>query len=374
MKVLGIETSCDETSAAIILGQETRDKQGAKKSHISYHMSHVTILSNIISSQIDLHAKYGGVVPEVAARAHIENMIPAIKASLKKAQCDLNNIDSIAVTIGPGLIGSLLVGVNTAKALAYALDKPIIGINHLEGHIYANFINENQNETIFPLLCLIVSGGHTSLVLMKEHLKYKILGQTLDDAAGEAFDKVGKLLGLPYPGGPNIEKAAMLGNSSAFDFPRAMLDRKDYNFSFSGLKTAVLYKIKDQKFLPRQSALPSGRQTGKFKNNKRIINDVAASFQQAATDVLVKKTIKASKEHKVRTVMLAGGVAANETLQKQLYSKLKTHNEELKFLVPPKILCTDNAAMIAAAGYFHALKKDFTPRQKINANSNLQLT
>jgi N6-L-threonylcarbamoyladenine synthase len=298
----------------------------------------------------------------------------------------LSKVDALAVTIGPGLIGSLLVGVNTAKSLAYTLKKPIIGINHLEGHIYANFINKGiegssrcnirtgskrskrtittskailrgKANTLFPTLSLIVSGGHTSLVLMPDHLKYKILGQTLDDAAGEAFDKVGKLLGLPYPGGPSIEKAAKFGNPRAFDFPRAMLKSRDFNFSFSGLKTAVLYQIKNEKL--------------KIKNNK-IIANLAASFQQAVIDILVEKTIKAACEYKVKTVILAGGVAANEELRKKLMVNCQLLN--VKFYSPSKILCTDNAAMIAAAGYFHALKKDFTPWQKINADANLSLT
>ncbi len=344
MKILGIETSCDETSCAVIEGKpaSTRSNRGEGKK--------IKILSNIISSQINLHKKYGGVVPEIAARAHIENIIPALKASLGEAKLGLKNIDAIAATCGPGLLVSLLIGVNTAKSLALALNKPIIPINHIEGHIYANFINSTPK---FPLLCLVVSGGHTSLILMKNHELYKILGQTLDDAAGEAFDKVGNLLELPYPGGPWISKAAHKGNPQKYNFPRAWLG-ESLNFSFSGLKTAVLYKTKK-----------IGKLTPKIKA------DLAASFQEAVVEVLVKKTIKAAKDNKVRSICLAGGVAANDLLRNRLKENTKDIKKE--FYVPDKILCTDNAAMIACAGYFHALRKDFTPWHKINVDLNLPL-
>ncbi len=366
IKILGIETSCDETSVAVVEGQKHPNNPTTYQP---------TILSNIISSQIDLHAKYGGVVPEVAARAHMENIIPAIKAALKNAgDLTLNNIDVIAVTIGPGLMGSLLVGINTAKTLAFGLEKPIVGINHLEGHIYANFVREkslpkadqplaeklkDRKQNKFPLICLIVSGGHTNLVLMKEHLKYQIIGETLDDAAGEAFDKVGKLLNLPYPGGPNIEKAARKGNSKALNFPRALIKKDNLNFSFSGLKTAVLREVKNLA-------------TYKLKNLKTI-TDLAASFQAAVIDVLVEKTLAAARKYKVKTVMLAGGVAANEELKRQFNNKLQALSSKPGFLVPPKILCTDNAAMIASVEYFHFLKGDVDYWQEINVDPNLKL-
>jgi N6-L-threonylcarbamoyladenine synthase len=344
IKILGIETSCDETSVAVIEGQN----------------ADVRILSNIISSQINLHAKYGGIVPEVAARAHIENIIPALRVSLYKAKTNLNKIDAIAVTCGPGLLVSLIIGTETAKTLAYVLKKPIIPINHIEGHIYANFvsINSKSQETKykqpkFPLLCLVVSGGHTSLILMKDHGEYKILGQTLDDACGEAFDKVGKLLKLPYPGGPEVSKIARNGNPQKFNFPRAWLGQS-LNFSFSGLKTSVLYKTKKHK-----------------KINNKLKDNIAASFQEAAIEVLVKKTSQAAKDNKVSSICLSGGVASNDNLRMRLKKEAKKIG--IPLYIPPKILCTDNAAMIACAGYFHALKKDFTPWQKVNANLTTKL-
>ncbi len=369
IKILGIETSCDETAIAIVEGKLITGKPK------------LTILSNIISSQIDLHAKYGGVVPEVASRAHMENIVPAMKAALKshelKARSSkllaLSQIDAIAVTCGPGLIGSLLVGVNFAKALAYATAKPIIPINHLEGHIYANFVGEKskvksqKSKIEFPVLCLIVSGGHTSLVLMKKHLKYQVVGETWDDAAGEAFDKVGKLLELPYPGGPNIEKVAKSGNPKSFKFPRALMGKNNFNFSFSGLKTAVLYEIRNISKLkaPATAFASAGRQGLKLKA------DIAASFQEAVIDVLVEKTMSAARKYQVKTIMLAGGVAANQNLKDRL--RAQSSGFGVNFAVPPAKLCTDNAAMIAATGYFYGLKNDFTPWQKINADANLKL-
>ena len=359
MKILGIETSCDETSCAVIEGKGKKIK----------------ILSNIISSQINLHKKYGGVVPELAARVHIENIIPALKASLNEAKLGLKDIDAIAVTCGPGLLVSLLIGVNTAKSLAYALKKPIIPINHIEGHIYANFVSLNHKSQIlnpkFPLLCLVVSGGHTSLILMKNHGFYKILGQTLDDAAGEAFDKVGNLLELPYPGGPWISKVAQKGNPQKYNFPRAWLG-ESLDFSFSGLKTAVLYEVRKLKIENSKCSVRlkiSSPKANKLKIG--TISDLAASFQEAVVEVLVEKTIKAAKDNKVTSICLSGGVAANDALRNRLKENTKDIKKE--FYVPGKILCTDNAAMIACVGYSHALKKDFTHWQKVNVDLDIKL-
>lgn len=346
MKILGIETSCDETSASIIE---------------AYKDFKINILSNIVSSQIDLHKKYGGVFPELASRAHLENIIPSIKASLSKAKTNLENIDLIAATTGPGLIGSLLVGVNTAKTLAYSLDKPIIGVNHLEGHIYSAFGGEIRNSKLeinFPAIVLIVSGGHTSLILMKDYGKFEAIGQTRDDAAGEAFDKVAALLELPYPGGPAIEKEASkskpLSSKLKIKLPRPMIDSSSFDFSFSGLKTAVLYLIKQFN-------------GDRLKNVKR---DIAHEFQQAVIDVLVDKTLKAANYYKVKTIMLSGGVSANSLLRREFERKTN-------FLVPPKNLCTDNAVMIAVAGYYKYsatyLKKKPNKWYNINANANEKL-
>jgi len=306
VKILGIESSCDETAAAVVVNG-------------------TTILSNIVASQIDIHARYGGVVPEVASRQHLLAAIPTIKRAMAEAKAIWSEICGVAVTIGPGLAGSLLVGVNVAKALAWARGLPLIGVNHLEGHIYANWLTDNH--PIFPLLCLIVSGGHTDLIRMSGHDEYLRLGHSRDDAAGEAFDKVARVLGLGYPGGPAIERAAVGANSTIYPLPRAWLKGSD-DFSFSGLKTAVhrLY-----------SSSPKPQSTV----------DIAASFQEAVVDVLVTKTVVAAKSHNVRQILLAGGVAANQLLRKTL-----THYSPIPVLCPSIDLCTDNAAMIAACGYF----------------------
>jgi N6-L-threonylcarbamoyladenine synthase len=271
-----------------------------------------------------------------------------------RKQTPRKQIDLITVTIGPGLIPSLLVGTNFAKALAYNWQKPIMGINHIEGHIYANWLNDSAIE--FPVLCLVVSGGHSQLVLMKDHGKYQLLGETRDDAAGEAFDKVAKLLGLGYPGGPIISQRAQEGNPQAFDLPRPMINSKDFDFSFSGLKTAVLYEVKKGKRL-----------------SPKYINDMAASFQQAVIDVLVKKTIKAAKTFKVSTVILSGGVAANQELRQQMTQMIEKELPQVKFQIPDISLCTDNAAMIATAAYY---KNKPTSKQnwlQIAADANLKL-
>jgi len=304
MKILGIETSCDETAAAVVA-------DGTK------------ILSNRIVSQVEIHARYGGIVPEVASRQHILAIIPILELAMSDAKVDWSDIDGIAVTHGPGLAGSLLVGVNIAKAVAFARGLPLTGVNHLEGHIYANWIAEPAPD--FPLLCLIVSGGHSDLVLMRGHGDYTVLGRTRDDAAGEAFDKAARILNLGYPGGPAIDKAARTGVPN-LKLPRAWL-KGTYDFSFSGLKTALLH-------LSEKGEIPD-------------IADAAASFQAAVVDVLVTKTIEAAREHRVGRILLAGGVAANQVLRQRL-----TEKSPIPVLIPPLILCTDNAAMIAACGYF----------------------
>ncbi len=307
--ILGIETSCDETAAAVVEGGHR-------------------VLSDVVASQVELHARYGGVFPEMASRRHILDILPVIEEALAQAGTELSELTAIAVTQGPGLAGSLVVGVNAAKGLALATGLPLIGINHLEAHIYANWTL--GEEITFPLLCLIASGGHTNLVLMKEHLNYQPLGQTLDDAAGEAFDKVARLLGLGYPGGPAIQKAAERGNPQAFNLPRAWL-KGSYDFSFSGLKTAVLYLVRDLK--AQGVELP--------------LADLAASFQAAVVDVLVEKARTAAEEYGARQVLLAGGVAANALLRQEMKQRI-----DLPVIFPPPELCTDNAVGVAAAGWF----------------------
>lgn len=324
-RILAIETSCDETSAAVV-------EDGT------------TILSNIIASQIDLHAQFGGVFPEVASRRHVEVIYPVVAQALEEAHMGLDDLDCIAVTQGPGLVGSLLVGMNMAKGLALGRKKPLLGINHIEGHIYSLWLTEAAPEIEFPILTLVVSGGHTDLYLMIEHGRYKHLGGTLDDAAGEAFDKIGRLLGLPFPGGPAIDKAAQSGNAQAFQFPRAVME-DGFNFSFSGLKTAVM------------------RQTQKYRPERLPVNDLAASFQAAVVEALVTKTERAAAAYGVTAVHLAGGVSANSALRQAMKSAL---NIPVRY--PPPILCTDNAAMIGAAAHWqfvngrrHAYNLDVMP-------------
>lgn len=314
-RILGIETSCDETAAAVVENGRV-------------------ILSNLVASQADLHAAYGGVFPEVASRQHIITIHPIIEQALHDAHLTLKDVDAIAVTRGPGLPGSLVVGMNTAKGLALGSDLPIIGINHLEAHIYSAWLYFSDQAPTdvpeFPLLALIVSGGHTELVLMNDHLQYRHLGSTLDDAAGEAFDKVARLLGLSYPGGPAIEKAAEEGDPRAFDLPRAWLEGT-WSFSFSGLKTAVLREVRkiESDGLP----LP--------------VADLAASFQAAVVDVLIGKTLAAAREFKAKEILIAGGVSANRALRQAI-----PEQAELPVHIPPISLCTDNAAMVAGAGYY----------------------
>lgn len=315
--ILGIETSCDETAAAVV-------ENGGK------------VLSNVVASQIDLHAQYGGVFPEIASREHILKIVPVIQAALKQTGMTFRDLAAVAVTHGPGLAGSLLVGVNTAKAIAFANDLPLIGINHLEGHIYACWLDNriqvssrNLDSDPFPLVALLVSGGHSELVLMRDHGNYQQLGRTLDDAAGEAFDKVARLLGLGYPGGPAIQKAAETGNPTALRLPRAWL-RGTYDFSFSGLKTAALHLVQS------------------FAGKPLPVADIAASFQTAIADVLVEKTVRAADEFGAKHIVLAGGVAANAVLRKTLLERA-----EIPVIIPPIKLCMDNGAMIAAAAWRH---------------------
>ena len=325
IRILGIESSCDETAAAVVENGRC-------------------LLSSVIATQIDIHAKYGGVFPEVASRQHVRTIYAVIEQSLEQAHLSLEDIDAIAVTRGPGLAGSLVVGVNAAKGLALGRDLPLIGINHLEGHIYSAWVypqDELHPPTApsFPLLALLVSGGHTELNLLTDHLHYQRLGATLDDAAGEAFDKVARLIGLPYPGGPSIQKAAVDGNPQAFTFPRARLEGT-WNFSFSGLKTAVLREVR--KLQETGVPLP--------------VSDLAASFQEAVVDVLLTKTLKAAREFNVTEIIVAGGVSANKALRTAFLEQ-----QEFPARIPSIGFCTDNAAMIASAGYFHFIQGQSDP-------------
>lgn len=323
--ILGIETSCDETAASVVINGKT-------------------IASNIVASQIDLHAKYGGVFPELASRAHVEAISTVVEQAIAEAGISYDQLDAIAVTRGPGLVGSLLVGFNYAKGLALATGKPLLGINHLEGHVYSLWLTEQHREIVFPVLVLIVSGGHTELLLMTDHGQYERLGGTMDDAAGEAFDKVGRMLDLPFPGGPNIERAAMMGNAAAFNFPRPKRD-DSYDFSFSGLKTAVM---REATVMPSAEARRSRGSEKKAQLRSGIsVNDVAASFQAALVDTLVEKTARAAKTHKVTEILMAGGVSANQALRKAMRKET-----DLPVRYPPLNLCTDNGAMIAAAAHY----------------------
>lgn len=400
MKILGIETSCDETAASVVEGK------GGK----------VKVLSNVVSSQIEIHQKYGGVVPEVAAREHVLNILPVVNEALRKAGITspgpsfrqrrtgvkkgnkkvppLNKgrpssqgglkggVDAIAVTRGPGLITSLMAGVETAKSLAFAWDIPLIGINHIEGHIYANFVGANsKSETLnskqisnipssgwssvgrqfpisnlFPSIILTVSGGHTMIILMKDHGKYELIGDTRDDAAGEAFDKAAQLLEIGYPGGPVVSKyARKFKGETDIEFPRPMLKDSNFDFSFSGLKTSILYKIK------------------KDPNWRKRISEYCQAFEEAIVDVLVTKTLKAAEKYKVKNIMLAGGVSANTKLRSELKKRANKLEGKPRVFVPDLKYTTDNAVMIATAGYFRARKKDFTSWDKLKADPNLEL-
>ena len=330
---LGIESSCDETAAAVLRGGRT-------------------LLSNVISTQIPLHRKYGGVVPEIASRRHIVNVMPVIDAALKQSGVALSDINQIAVTYGPGLAGALLVGVSAAKALAFAQNVPIIGVNHLEGHIFANFLS--HMELVPPFIALVVSGGHTALIHVRDYNHFTLIGQTRDDAAGEAFDKVARVLGLPYPGGPEIDKIAAEGDENAIDFPQALRERGNYEFSFSGLKSAVLNYLNEMK----------------MKHIEVNQADVAASFQKAVIEVLVQKSLEALNEAKLGTLALAGGVAANSALEVRL--REAAEKQDIRFYFPSKTLCTDNAAMIACRGYYQSKAGHFSGL-RLNAVPGLSL-
>lgn len=330
--ILGIESSCDETAASVV-------KNGRE------------VLSNIISSQIVIHRKFGGVVPEIASRKHIENIMPVIDEALSQAKVTLEQIDAVAVTYGPGLVGALLVGLSAAKALAWATGKPLIGVNHLEGHVFANFLADPELEP--PFMALVVSGGHTALLKVTGYNSFEMLGQTRDDAAGEAFDKIARVMGLPYPGGPEIERLALGGNPQAVKFPTAKLDAP-YEFSFSGLKSAVI------------NYLHNNEQAGR----KIEHSDVAASFQQAVVNALIKEAVRAMKATGLKKIVLAGGVSANKTLQRELAAAMKGIGCEL--VHPTPILCTDNAVMIACRGYF-MYQAGITSPLELNAVPSLKL-
>lgn len=312
---LGIETSCDETSAAVLRG--TRE-----------------LLSCVIATQIPIHQKYGGVVPEIASRNHILSILPVVEQALDEAGTALSEIDQVAVTYGPGLVGALLVGVSAAKSLAFSLNVPLIGVNHLEGHIFANFLA--HTELTPPFMALVVSGGHTALVDVADYETFRLMGRTRDDAAGEAFDKVARVMGLPYPGGPEIDRLAREGDPVAIDFPRALAQEGNYEFSFSGLKSAVLNYINSEK----------------MKGHALHKADIAASFQSAVVEVLVYKAFEAIREAGRDTLVLAGGVAANRSLERRLRETAEA--EGIRYLYPPPRLCTDNAAMIACRGAYAA--------------------
>jgi N6-L-threonylcarbamoyladenine synthase len=331
LRILGVETSCDETSAALIDGDQ--------------------ILSSIISSQ-EIHSQFGGVVPELASRAHVRLIVPIVEKALSDANIDKTDLDGFAVTYGPGLVGALLVGINFIKGYAAALKKPFIGVNHIEGHIYGNLLT--QNEYRFPIIFLIVSGGHTQIVLMEDHLKYNIIGKTRDDAVGEAFDKGAKMLGLGYPGGPEIDRLAKQGNPEYFSFPRAWLKDSEFDFSYSGLKTSLLTYINTQ---------------GETEVQKHL-EDVCASYQAAAVDVLVQKTILAAERYGAKQIAIAGGVAANSFLRSLL--QLVCDQKGFNLYLPELKYCTDNAAMIARAG-FEYLKHGIQSDQSLNAYPALKL-
>lgn len=332
MLVLGVESSCDETAVAIV-------KDGKE------------VLANVVLSQIDIHTLYGGVVPEIASRQHVYNVSMVFEEAFKQSGLKPEDIDLVAVTKGPGLIGSLLVGVNAAKTFALMYHKPIIGLNHLAGHIYANSV---EHDMKFPSMALLVSGGNTELIYMKEHFSFEIIGETLDDAVGEAYDKVARVVGIGYPGGPKVDKLAHLGKDS-YHLPRVTLGNDNYNFSFSGLKSAVINL--------HHNAVQRGEEIN--------INDLCASFQEAVSDVLVEKALKACKEYKVNQLIVAGGVSANKGLKEKFFATNKDPN--LEICIPSIKYCTDNAVMLACAGYYRWLKNDTPDDLTLNADASLEL-
>ncbi len=334
MRILGIETSCDETSVCLL------SVDGKK----------VDIKSHVIVSQAKLHEKYGGVVPELAAREHLLTFIPALTEAGITPHTDF---DAIAVTVGPGLVASLMIGVEAAKTLSILFKKPLIKINHIEGHIYSPFL-EVPLEFDFPYLALIVSGGHTELILMRDHGLYELIGRTRDDAVGEAFDKIAKLLKLPYPGGPHVSKRALLGDKNAYEFPRPMRTHPGFDFSFAGLKTSVVYKLEDIASV-----------------DDEVINNICASFEEACVDVLTYKTMKAAKEYGINNIILAGGVSANGILRERIQKEAEHNN--CSVYISPLNYTGDNAAMIACAGYFHAIKEDYVDPYTLEAESGWEL-
>jgi len=336
MLILGIETSCDDTGIAIV----------------RYENNQITVERNAISSQAALHKKYGGVVPEVAARKHTETIIPLLSETI--AEYEPSTFDAIAVTAGPGLITSLQVGVETAKSLSYAWDVPVVGVNHIEGHIYSVLLNKNPKKITFPAVALIVSGGHTELIFMRDHGAYELLGRTRDDAAGETFDKSATMLGLPYPGGPEISRAAEQGNADAFSLPHPMKDPKSLEFSFSGLKNAIRLLIEERA----------------NTHNNRPVADIAASVQKTIVAILAERAIRAVKIHKPATFILAGGVAANGRLRSELSKSLK---DKTRVLMPEQQYAQDNAAMIAAAACYRISKAKPDQRETLTARSDWEL-
>lgn len=362
MKILAIETSCDETAAAVV----------------DYTDGVFDVRANVVSSQVALHAKFGGVVPNLAAREHEKNILPVITEALAQAGATPDALDLITVTHGPGLIPALVIGTSAAKTLAYKWHKPLIGVHHIEGHIYANAISlpGGTADMQFPLIALVVSGGHTQLVLMRDHVQYEIIGETLDDAVGEAFDKAARMLGLAYPGGPAISKAAEKHNTSLTDvapLPRPMIHSGDFNFSFSGIKTAVLYRIKD--FLKEHGLTDDAPLPEEF------VHAMSYEFQEAVTEVLVKKTLKAVKEYGAHTVTIAGGVSANTRLRARLGNALADKYPETQYMIPQFDYCLDNAAMIAAAAAIHYERMTPTERaaardayRTLDASATLKMT